>query len=158
MLTVRVSPADDARDRLAVAQAIEQHPLAGVLTATIAIDVDGPSPWRADDPAPRVAVVTTRGLLGRVQRAHLTVADAIVVTDAATARVAHAAAPDALLAVVDDSVRPFLRGSTTSEAATAWDEVAHHPELARSLGAPDDTDMAHRIAEHAVELVIAVGN
>ena len=158
MLTVRVSPADDARDRLAVAQAIEQHPLAAVLTATIAIGVDGPSPWRADDPAPRVAVVTSRGLLGRVQRAHLTVADAIVVTDAATARVAHAAAPDALLVVVDDTTRPFLRGCTTSEAATAWDEVAHHPELARSLGAPDDTDMAHRIAEHAVELVIARGN
>jgi hypothetical protein len=158
MLTVRVSPADDARDRLAVAQAIEQHPLAAVLTATIAIGIDGPSPWRADDPAPRVAVVTSRGLLGRVQRAHLTVADAIVVTDAATARVAHAAAPDALLAVVDDTTRPFLQGSTTSEAATAWDEVAHHPELARSLGAPDDTDMAHRIAEHAVELVIARGN
>jgi hypothetical protein len=158
MLTVRVSPADDARDRLAVAQAIEQHPLAGVLTATIAIGVNGPSPWRADDPAPRVAVVTGRGLLGRVQRAHLTAADAIVVTDAATARVAHAAAPDALLAVVADTARPFLQGCTTSEAATAWDEVAHHPELARSLGAPDDTDTAHRIAEHAVELVIALGN
>lgn len=158
MLTFRVSDADNTRGRLEVAQAIEQHPLAGVLTATIAIGIDGDSPWHADDPAPRVAVVTSRGMLSRVQRAHLTVAHAIVVTDAATARAAGAAAPGALLAIIDDDVRPFLRGATASEAANAWDQVARHPGLARSLGAPDDTDMAHRIAEHTVELVIALGN
>ena len=158
MLTFWVSDADEARGRLEVAQALGQHPLAGLLTATIAIGIGGTSPWRADDRAPRVAVVPGRGMLSRVQRAHLTVADAIVVTDAATARVAHAAAPDALLAVVGDDVRPFLRGATASQAAAAWDEVAHHPGLARAMGAPDDTDTAHRIAEHAVELVIAAGN
>lgn len=156
MLTCRLY--DDGTVAAAVANAIEQHPLVGVLTATIAIGVEGPRPWRPGDPAPRVAVIPAQGPLRRTQRAHLTVADAVVVPDAATARIAHAAAPDALLAIVDDGVTPFLRGATSSQAAAAWAEVAYHPELARSLGAQDETDMAHRIAEHAVELVIALGN
>ena len=157
MLTFRVSHADGARDPLATAQAIEQHPLAAVLNATIAIGIDGPSPWRADDRAPRVAVIPGRGLLSQVQRAHLTMADAIVAVDAATARAVHAAAPAALLAVVNDA-HPLLRGATGMEATAAWEAVVQRPELARSLGAPDDVDLAHRVAELTVELVIALGN
>lgn len=158
MLTCRVHDAGEPSDALVVARAIEEHPLAGALTATIAMGVDGPSPWRADDRAPRVAVVSGKGLLSRLQRAHLAVADAIVVADAATARVAHAAAPGALLAIVGESVRPFLRGATAPEAAAAWDEVARHHDLARALGGTGNTAVARHIAEHVVELVTALGN
>jgi hypothetical protein len=142
----------------AVAEALAGHPLAGKLTGTIVIGITGASPWRATDLGPRVAVLIGHDDLTRVQRAHLALADGIVMTEPSQARAATAAAPTALLAIASGDGREFLRGSTPRQAAAAWDEVARHRELAQAIGGGERADLHARAAELALELVIALRN
>ena len=160
MLTCRV-PAPDAQhgaDRQEVVRALGRHPLADELTATVTIGVTGASPWRADDSRPRVAVLIGHGDLTRVQRAHLALADGIVVTDPSIARAAVASAPGALIAIAAGEDRAFLRGATPREADEAWSEVEDHRVLAHAIGGEGRADTHRQTAELVLELVVALGN
>lgn len=160
MLTCRVPApeAPDGADRQALARTLARHPLGSELTATITIGVAGASPWRADDSGPRVVVLLGHGNLTRVQRAHLALADGIVVTDPSIARAAAASAPGALVAIAAGEGRVFLRGATPREADEAWSEVGGHRALAHAIGGGGRADAHGQTAELVLELIVALGN
>lgn len=140
-----------------LAAAIRQHPLIGRLSGTVAVGLDSARPWPRTAPRPRIAVLHDVTTLSRAQRAHLALADGIVLSRSTQVlpAVMAAATPATVLAAADSSPTPFLRGSTPVEAGEAWAQVAMHPTLATALDGGARDELADVIAGLVVELILA---